>query len=207
MSLEELFLISNGISKVENLPKSTTLKYLELGANKIATIEGLEAVPNLEQLFFGQNRISSMLGLGVLRHLRVVSIQSNRLTKIEGLAQLPETLEELYLSHNRIEELPLEEWSALPNLRILDVSGNRITSIPNTFAHNLPSLQEFWASDNQLDNLTEQLDHFDRECAKRLTTVYLGGSNPMAGHPRYIAAVKEIFPALTQIDGTILSWE
>lgn len=143
----------------------------------------------------------------MLKHLKVVSIQSNRLTKIEGLAALADTLEELYLSHNQITELPLEEFQSMPKLRILDVSGNRISQVPSGFGAGLPAFEEFWASDNQLDNLVEQLDRFDAACAQRLTTVYFAGSNPMASHPRYVAVVKQSFPSLKQIDGTILSWD
>lgn len=143
----------------------------------------------------------------MLKHLRIVSVQSNRLTKIEGLASLADTLEELYLSHNQIAELPLNEFQGMHKLRILDVSGNRISQIPKGFGAGLPALEEFWASDNQLDNLVQQLDSFDTACAQRLTTVYLAGSNPMSTHPRYIAVVKQSFPALKQIDGTILSWD
>ena len=147
-----------------------------------------------------------MLGLDALRHLRVLSIQSNRLTRIEGLACLADTLEELYLSHNHIEELLLGELSGLKRLRILDVSSNKLSQIPAGFGAGLPALEEFWASSNLLDNLVQQLDRFDPAVRARMTTVYLGGSNPMASHPRYVAVVRQSFPALTQIDGTILSW-
>jgi len=137
----------------------------------------------------------------------VLSVQSNRLAKIQGLDEIAESIEELYLSHNQISELPLAQFTNLPRLRILDVSGNRISNIPQGFGAGLPALQEFWASDNQLKGLVQQLDRFDTCCAKKLTTVYLSGSNPMASHPRYVAVVKETFPALKQIDGTILSWD
>lgn len=59
--LEELYLISNGIGKIEGLPETESLKLLELGANRIIVIEGLEGTPNIEQLFFGQNRLTSMI--------------------------------------------------------------------------------------------------------------------------------------------------
>ncbi len=205
VNLEQLYLISNGIQEIENLPNAPSLKYLELGANKITAIENLDPVPNVEQLFFGQNRLTSMLGLDGLRHLRVLSLQSNRITRIEALDPLQDSLEELYLSHNRIEDLaPLK---GMKRLRILDVSNNQIKQIPSNFGGDLPSFEEFWASSNLLNNLIDQLDRFDKECAQRLTTVYLAGSNPMANHPRYVAVVKQTFPNLKQIDGTVLSWD
>lgn len=142
-----------------------------------------------------------------MKRLRILSVQSNRLTRIEGLALISESLEELYLSHNRIEELPLAELAQCKRLKILDVTGNQIMAIPKGFGAEMPALEEFWASDNLLDNLNQQLDAFDRGLAQRMTTVYLGGTNPMAAHPRYLAVVRQAFPILKQIDGTILSWD
>jgi len=162
-------------------------------------------LPSLEQLFLGQNRLTSMLGLGRLGCLRVLSLQSNKITKIEGLEGVSDSLEELYLSHNQISCIP--EDLHLPRLRILDVSANAIQEIPKKFGQLLPRLEEFWASDNQMADLNKQLDRFCPEIRSRLTTVYLGGTNPMASHPRYPAVVQQAFPALMQIDGTILSWD
>jgi protein phosphatase 1 regulatory subunit 7 len=103
-------------------------------------------------------------------------------------------LEELYLSHNGITKM--EGLSSLVNLRVLDVSSNKLTSvddIPNltqyvyssiSFLTNelwllisLPRLiyyrlEDLWLNDNQI----ESLEGFAEAVAgsrQKLTTIYL----------------------------------
>jgi Leucine-rich repeat (LRR) protein len=56
-NLKRLYLVSNKISKIENLERLTQLEMLELGDNKIRRVENLEALTNLRQLFLGKNKI------------------------------------------------------------------------------------------------------------------------------------------------------
>jgi protein phosphatase 1 regulatory subunit 7 len=103
-------------------------------------------------------------------------------------------LEELYLSHNGITKM--EGLSSLVNLRVLDVSSNKLTSvddIPNLtqyvyssisfltnelwFLISLPRLiyyrlEDLWLNDNQI----ESLEGFAEAVAgsrQKLTTIYL----------------------------------
>ncbi|CAG8704681.1 2215_t:CDS:2, partial [Racocetra fulgida] len=131
-----------------------------------------------------------------LRNLKILSIQSNRLTQIKGLEGLI-NLEEIYLSHNGINELGGFENNM--KLRVIDISNNNIKHIEN-IAH-LENLEEFWASNNHLsdfEELSSQLSHL-----KKLTTVYFEG-NPLQKEQQslYRLKVKTHLPQLTQIDAT-----
>lgn len=88
--------------------------------------------------------------------LELMNLHGNRLRSLEGLATvLPSdfltTLVELNLSSNLIASSDLPELALLPSLRILDLSGNRLTSI-----NKLPSLQSLLSLSvafNALDSL------------------------------------------------------
>jgi Leucine-rich repeat (LRR) protein len=55
-------------------------------------------------------------------------------------------LEELFLQGNRIEELPFDWPAAFPNLRVLNVSSNRLKAVPSVAA--LPNLRRLLLNDN-----------------------------------------------------------
>jgi len=58
----------------------------------------------LSELCIGKNKIEQIDGLANLHKLRKLDVQSNRLTSIENLNGLEDTLEELYLAHNGIDD-------------------------------------------------------------------------------------------------------
>lgn len=138
-------------------------------------MENLQTIINLQELWLGRNRIRA-INLCGLKCIKKISIQSNRLTSMRGLEVLAISnfkyggkafhnfqyiffscflvvqecvaLEELYLSHNGIEKM--EGLSTLVNLRVLDVSANKLTAISdianltkydNYFSH--PTLRMF----------------------------------------------------------------
>jgi len=105
-------------------------------------------------------------------------------------------LEELYLSHNGISKM--EGLSALVNLRVLDVSNNKLTSVDDIqnltkyftfpllqtdfcllvicFLHpdfNLTyRLEDLWLNDNQIESL-EAITEAVTGSKEKLTTIYL----------------------------------
>jgi len=114
-------------------------------------------------------------------------------------------LEELQLSHNGLTSL--DGLESLTELRILDVAGNEVATIPASLSA-LVKLEDFWANDNQLESLEDVGAAFGATAT--LTTLYLE-RNPCAAreqdkeeHATYVKAVKALVPSLTQLDAVVL---
>jgi protein phosphatase 1 regulatory subunit 7 len=132
-----------------------------------------------------------------LPKLRILSIQSNRIEELLGLEHLF-SLEELYVSHNKLKKLqPL----LLQRLRILDICHNSIGSLREVSLSNegngLRCLEELWASGNCISDIKE-LDAIP----KTVQCVYLDGN----GLPeQYKTKLRWMMPGLKQIDHETLS--
>ena len=85
---------------------------------------------SLEHLWLGKNKITSIVGLSPLSKLRRLDVQSNRLTSVEGLESQIDTLEELYLASNGIDDKGLEKSGGVTvrfkSISVLDLSKNKI---------------------------------------------------------------------------------
>lgn len=104
-------LANNKIKDIKGLSMLSKLRKVDLGANRIRIIpqgisggdEEEELPKSLEELWLGKNKIEMIQGLQNLTNLRRLDVQANRLTTIEGLTSQVDTLEELYLSHNAVD--------------------------------------------------------------------------------------------------------
>jgi Leucine Rich repeats (2 copies)/Leucine Rich repeat len=129
------------------------------------------------------------------------------LTKLENLTTQSETLEELYLAHNAIDDegASCETGLALafPKLNVLDLSRNQLTST-KPFAH-LPALEELWISGNKIATFQdiEPLKEAAAAGIQSLDTVYLE-YNPVADDFEYRQRLKAYIPNLSQIDATLI---
>ncbi|NWZ44260.1 TLR7 protein, partial [Brachypodius atriceps] len=133
MRLKSLYLDANQLAEIpRGLPPTLTL--LSLEANNIFSIQkaSFSELGNIEVLYLGQNcyyrnpcnvsyEIETTAFLG-LRKLTILSLKSNNLTQIPP--NLSSTLKELYIYNNMIQEIQEQDLSGLPNLEILDLSGN-----------------------------------------------------------------------------------
>ncbi|RXM96883.1 Amphoterin-induced protein 1 [Acipenser ruthenus] len=114
--LHTLLLSHNGMSFISSEAFSFVprLRYLDLSSNQL---QGLEEYQFTE-----------------LEELEVLLLYNNRISQIdrsafEGVAKL----QKLYLSQNQVSRFPLElvkEKTRLPELSLLDVSSNRVKSLP-----------------------------------------------------------------------------
>lgn len=220
-NLIELYLANNKIKEVKGLSKLHKLRKLDLGANRIRTMphdtDEEEFSSTLEELWLGKNKIEVIQGLEKLEKLRRLDVQANRLTAIDGLTTQVDTLEELYLSHNAIDNTGASQPTglALPlsKLTVLDLSKNRISST-EPFAHLMTSLEELWLSSNNIENF-EQLKYISLAAAsginvgeiqqQRLQGIYLE-FNPVSEEFEYRKHLAELIgPSLETIDGVRIS--
>ena len=104
-----------------------------------------------------------------------INLSNKGLTSLKGLGQLvqrPHMVKELYLSGNNLVSISASDIQQFPNLEILDVSNNRLTSFPSLTLQNLkklnlennmikeikglvmPQLKKFAADNNPLKSIT-----------------------------------------------------
>ncbi|KAK4053503.1 anaphase-promoting complex subunit Cut9 [Microbotryomycetes sp. JL201] len=189
-SLTYLEFGGNRIRAIENLPISANLQSLFLGKNKITKLEGLDGLTGLRTLSVQSEPSSIGKGESPVDRLSA----GNRLTKIEGLDTLA-NLEELYLSHNGLTRI--EGLRNNTKLTTLDVGNNKIEQVDVEELSALTELEEFWANDNKI----AVLPVLSETAHPELSTVYLEG-NPvqkeLAG--AYHRKIMLEMPQVKQID-------
>ena len=137
-----------------------------------------------------------------LTKLRRLDVQNNRLTVVENLESQVDTLEELYLANNGLEDEGLCHPTGLglrfTQLTMLDLSRNLVVSA-RPFKH-LTGLEDLWLSGNKVETF-DALEPLSS--LTELTGIYLE-YNPVADEFEYRKKLKEIVPSLTQIDATLV---
>lgn len=208
-NLEELYLANNKLKVIAGLGQLKQLRKIDLGANRIRTIpeEELAGLENLEELWLGKNKIENIGGLDRLTKLRRLDVQANRLTRVENLTAQVDTLEELYLAHNGIDDegASCETGLALnfTALNTIDLSRNRLQST-KSFAH-LLALEELWLSGNSIQTFddVESLSALGTRDGACLEGIYLE-MNPVAGDFEYRKKLAQMIPSLKQIDANAI---
>lgn len=115
---------------------------------------------------------------------------------MEGLKELPQ-LEELYISDNLLTSL--DPLSHAPNIRILDVQNNPITSLRGVSA--LVRIENLWATSCKLD----RFDELEKELGdkKELSEVYFEGNPLQKANPvLYRNKVRLALPQVSKIDAS-----
>ncbi|CAE1251837.1 PPP1R7 [Acanthosepion pharaonis] len=101
----------------------------------------------LQELKLYGNRISSVENTGSLKELRYLQLQYNSITTLgEGLKL--KNLICLRLDHNNLTEIKCSQLCGCSNLRILNISSNRLTNLQALKV--LPQLEELLAASNKL---------------------------------------------------------
>ena len=202
-------LANNKIKVISGLQHLTSLRKIDLGANRIRKMdhEQFANLINLEELWLGKNKIEIIEGVSNLKKLKRLDVQSNRLTSVDNLVGLEDTLEELYLAHNGIDNEGAMKASGLmlefKELTTLDLSKNRLTSC-KPFAH-IITLNELWVSSNAIEAYedVEPLSALGTREGACLTEIYME-HNPIYEDFEYRKKLKEIIPSLLQIDANII---
>uniref|UniRef100_A0A0R3TL88 Calponin-homology (CH) domain-containing protein n=1 Tax=Rodentolepis nana TaxID=102285 RepID=A0A0R3TL88_RODNA len=134
-----------------SMPPSLTS--LELGQNKILILPPgwIQSCTRLQELNISNNQLED---LGVttepaLLSLTLLNLHKNHLRDIPKLAVFPKLID-LYLGDNRIETFCLEKFDGLKSLSTLELSRNRISSVPDNIPNTLPKLCRLNLSNNDI---------------------------------------------------------
>uniref|UniRef100_A0A803VB99 Leucine rich repeat kinase 2 n=1 Tax=Ficedula albicollis TaxID=59894 RepID=A0A803VB99_FICAL len=169
-----------------------TLKQLNLSYNQLVSIpEFLTSVAeNLEQLLLEGNKISCLCSPLCLKDLKILNISKNsissldekvfmgctkleqfnaRMNVLEKIPDLSSSITSLKLSQNCFISVP-EAILLLPHLRSVDLSQNKIESLPGPMHWKSLNLRELLFNHNQID----VLDLSEKACAwSRLEKLHL----------------------------------
>jgi hypothetical protein len=231
---ERINLDNRGLRAVPQVPTDeSALKLLNLQHNSIATLRGAFSLqPHLSRLIFLDlfaNDVDDLTGLDALPLLRVLMLGKNRIRYISKInLSKNRHLDVLDLHSNEISEIDPEAFTALTDLRVLNLAGNALTKVdyikkmPSLTEVNLrknaitavfhletnPRLQRVFLSSNKLTSLA-QLNGFlpssidtappPSFAASGLSEVALDG-NPFAYE--YRARVIALLPSLRFLDHT-----
>ena len=162
-NLKHLYLDNNAISFISSYCFSNlySLRTLILGRNKITHVNknAFAGMSYLENLSLEHNKVhhltnASFRGLGNLRDL---SLASNQIERIEKSAlRYLDALEYLILWGNAlvsVEGLCYSEEQNLTNVRTLDLSSNKVLSIPPGCFDHLVSLERLYLHGNNISDL------------------------------------------------------
>ncbi|XP_040007774.1 fibromodulin [Xiphias gladius] len=153
-NLDRLFLDHNELTRVPpNLPKS--IRDLRLGHNKISKIlpNSFEMMANLSTLQLQENVIEDVGGVFKgLKSLTMLDMRKNKLRKIP--VNLPESLQQLYLEFNNIENVPVGFFTTYPKLQFVRLAHNKLTDkgLPSS-VFNISTLVELDLSFNKLEKI------------------------------------------------------
>ncbi|XP_059956567.1 centriolin isoform X4 [Mesoplodon densirostris] len=118
------------LTKQDNLAlvKSLNLSLSKDGGKKFRYIENLEKCVKLEILNLSHNLIGKIEKVDKLVKLRELNLSYNRICKIEGIENM-HNLQKLNLAGNEIEHIPVWLGKKLKCLRVLNLKGNKISSL------------------------------------------------------------------------------
>ncbi|XP_061874693.1 leucine-rich repeat serine/threonine-protein kinase 2 isoform X2 [Colius striatus] len=169
-----------------------TLKQLNLSYNQLVCIPEFltNVAENLEQLLLEGNKISCLCSPICLKELKILNISKNsisslaenifmgctkleqvnaRMNALEMIPDLSSSITSLKLSQNNFINVP-EAILLLPHLRSVDLSQNRIISLPGPMHWKSLNLRELLFNHNQID----VLDLSEKACAwSRLEKLHL----------------------------------
>ncbi|ELA42381.1 uncharacterized protein VICG_00480 [Vittaforma corneae ATCC 50505] len=121
-SLNELYLMSNDICRIENMDFEELTK-CDLANNELKTLDGIRCL-KLEEGYFGANHISCIPDLKHLQQLKILDLQYNKLDEVD-CTLLPRSIEVLLLNNNK-GLTKLHNLDYLGNLKLLGIKNTKV---------------------------------------------------------------------------------
>ncbi|KAF7357652.1 Sin component scaffold protein cdc11 [Mycena sanguinolenta] len=146
LNLENLDISRNEVDSLRQLAPLRHLRELRADGNTIASAEGLERMDGLVKLSLEGNALTG-LDLSGFRwtRLEMLNVRGNRIERVAGLAGL-QALVAFNVDDNRLSSL--DAGGAMPRLRILRASGNRLRTL---HVHWFAGLRTLYVDSNALD--------------------------------------------------------
>ncbi|KAJ7695714.1 hypothetical protein B0H17DRAFT_1055320 [Mycena rosella] len=157
LNLENLDISGNEVDSLRQLACLRHLRELRADGNAIESVEGLERMDGLMKLSLEGNQLRELEVEGFRwTRLEMLNVSGNRLERVSGLAGL-QSLAALNVDNNLLGTLDV--GGAMPRLRILRASGNRLRTL---HVHWFAGLRTLYADGNVLEgdalHGAEQLD-------------------------------------------------
>jgi leucine-rich repeat protein SHOC2 len=181
-NLKYLNLSSNFLHNINCNLEFNKLKKLYICNNFLMNID-LNHLIELKSLFLTNNNIID-LNVKKCTNLKKLCISSNNLYNIHNDVYQIKNLDVLYLFHNNIDDI--SKLHELSNLKILDLSFNKIESIPSHLFENLTKLEYLNLSNNKISLLPENIEN-----CKYLTNLTLN-NNEIIQLPKTIGFLKKL---------------
>jgi len=121
---------ANPITKMDkDLGMLKSCKHLRLSTNSIDKIANLSMLPNLTVLSMGRNQLKSLAGVAdVSETLVQLWVSYNKIASLSEVAKLPK-LEVLFMSNNLVSSMgEVDRLSALPKLRDVNLINNPVST-------------------------------------------------------------------------------
>jgi len=156
--LTHLYLANNQLTSLPEGLFENCLKVVDLSRNKLIKLETstFQTWVKLEELDLSDNNIERADYSNVYafnKNLRKLNINEISLTSLNSQSFNGLNLTELYIEECQIMDL----FNGLDNLTGLDLSGNKILSLPDGIFQNLINLKYLNLSDNQISELPNNL--------------------------------------------------
>ncbi|XP_039279477.1 protein phosphatase PHLPP-like protein isoform X1 [Nilaparvata lugens] len=152
-SLQSLIAGNNRLKKLIVTPRPSQLNHLDISYNELEVLpEWIAGCQHLRTLFASHNQLSSLpdhLFCNELSCLQTLQLSFNRLSALPAvIRQIP--LQQLFLQSNRLTALPEHFFLASVRMRVLNITNNCLTMLPNIVGDN-HQLERLYLSCNSLN--------------------------------------------------------
>lgn len=158
-SLMALDMSYNLITEISTSLFQTTpyLENLSLSHNRLTKFPVLYYLQKLSTLSLSYNFIEDIMDVIPLSSLKILNLRGNRISVIDKMAfsQL-EFLQELDLSKNNIQSLPIDWCTNLKNLQYLNLKSNQFARIADMSITWLLHLKKLYISGNQVTEISKK---------------------------------------------------
>ncbi|CAG9126354.1 unnamed protein product [Plutella xylostella] len=142
----------------DEIKQLVNLQSLLLFGNKIQEFnENITSLPKLKVLDLSRNQLKSVPeSLNKMKELTSINLSSNEIESMPKFVDFPNLII-VDISNNKLSSFLDLEGAVFPHLTDLKLKGNVIESLPGCVASSLPSLKNFDIGDNQLKTVPGEL--------------------------------------------------